>query len=363
MESPPPVPNVIERAIRAVEPPDPVWVEQARQRQLQLAMPPGSLGRLLELGQQLAGIQRTDMPRASAQLLALFVADHGVAQAGVSAYPKEVTGQMLAKFLSGGAAINAIVGRVGAALEVVDMGVASLRRGLMGTPRWRFQPRPIRAGTSNFLEGPAMSREEAYQAFADGLQLGSAWVGPRMYHVIGLGDMGIGNTTTAAALVAALTGSKVEDVVDRGSGLDDEGLNRKRAVVEQALQGHGPHCRDLWDWLARIGGFEILGLAGLAIAAARGKTLVVLDGLASVTAGLIAAKLCPAAVGSMVAAHRSTEPGQRIALEALGLDPLLDLGLRLGEGTGAALAFPIIAAAADLLREMETFDSGRVSGP
>jgi nicotinate-nucleotide--dimethylbenzimidazole phosphoribosyltransferase len=183
--------------------------------------------------------------------------------------------------------------------------------------------------------------------------------------VIALGEMGIGNSTTAAALIAALTGAPASAVVGRGTGVSDEGLRHKVAVVADALDKHRPAQGDdaLWDWLARIGGFEILGLAGLALGAAQHRALVVLDGLISTAAGLIAVRLCPALRGSLLAAHRGPEPGQRVALDALGLTPLLDLGLRLGEGTGAALALPIVAAAADILRDMATFDLAGVSGP
>jgi nicotinate-nucleotide--dimethylbenzimidazole phosphoribosyltransferase len=358
----PPVPEAIERAIAAVEPPDGEWSARAEGRQARLTMPPGSLGRLLEIGRQLAAIQRTERPQSRPALVAVFAADHGVAEAGVSAYPREVTGQMLANFLRGGAAINALATAVGVALEVVDLGVAGRPERLSGTPRFRFQSRPIRGGTSNFLDGPAMTREEAYRAVGDGLQLGGGWSGPRGYRVIALGEMGIGNSTTAATLLAALTGASPDQVVGRGTGVDDAGLARKRDAVARALSLHRPSCRDVWDWLTRVGGFEILGLAGLAIAAGRGRSLVVLDGLISTVAGLVATRLCPALRGSLVAAHVGTEPGHRVALEALGLTPLLDLGLRLGEGTGAALALPLIDSAAEVLRSMATFDEAGVSG-
>ena len=361
MDAPPPVPARITRAIAAVAPLDPAWSARAADRQARLTMPPGSLGRLLDLGRQLAAIQQTEAPRGRPALVAVFVADHGVAAAGVSAYPQAVTGQMIANFAAGGAAINVLTESVGAALEVVNLGVARPPR--IPARGWRIHTRPIRAGTSSFLDGPAMSREEAYHAVGEGLQLGSGWSGKRGYRAIALGEMGIGNSTTAAALIAALTGAAPEQVVGRGTGVDDAGLGRKRAAVARALELHGPECRDDWDWLARVGGFEILGLAGLAIAAARGRAVVVVDGLISAAAALVAARLCPAIGGYLVAAHLGPEPGHRVALDALGLDPLLQLGLRLGEGTGAALALPIIAAAADVLCDMATFDEARVSGP
>ena len=357
----PDVPAAIARAIAAVEPPDPAWSDRAAARQARLTMPPGSLGRLLDLGRQLAAIQRTDRPVGHPALVAVFAADHGIAEAGVSAYPQSVTGQMVANYLAGGAAVNVLARRAGAEVRVVDLGVRHLPGGVAGHPA--LISRPIRAGTSNFLEGPAMTRDEAFRALAVGLELADRWAGDEGFRVIAPGEMGIGNTTTASALAAALAGATPERSVGRGTGIDDEGLRRKVEVVDRALARHVGRSSETWDLLARLGGFEILGLAGLAIGSARHRALVVLDGFISTVAGLIAAKLCPPAIGSMLAAHLGPEPGHRIALDALGLTPLLSLGLRLGEGTGATLVLPIIGSAADILRDMATFESAAVSGP
>jgi nicotinate-nucleotide--dimethylbenzimidazole phosphoribosyltransferase len=346
-------------AIAAVEPPDPAWADRAAARQARLTMPPGSLGRLLDLGRHLAAVQRTDRPHGAPALVAVFAADHGVAREGVSAYPQDVTGQMVANFLAGGAAINALARRAGAALEVVDLGVAGPASGAADRPG--FRSRSIAPGTASFLDGPAMTEDQATAAFEVGWRLGRDWAGGAGYRAIALGEMGIGNTTSASALVAALTGADVGEVVGRGTGVDDAGLARKREVVARAVERHRAGSPDAWDWAVRVGGFEIVGLAGLALAAAAGRAVVVLDGLISTAAGLLAARLCPAAVGSMVAAHVGVEPGHRVALAALGLRPLLDLGLRLGEGSGAALALPLIAAAGDVLRDMATFESAGVS--
>ena len=356
-----PVPASILAAIAAVAPADPLWAERAADRQRRLTMPPGSLGRLLELGRQLAAIQRTDQPSGQPALVAVFAADHGITRAGVSAYPSEVTAQMVANYLLGGAAVNVLARRAGAAVRVADLGVAHWPDGI--DPAWPLHAHPVGPGTANFLEGPAMSRAEAFQAVATGLTLADRWVGDERFRVVALGEMGIGNTTTAATLIAALTNAPADSVVGRGTGIDDHGLDRKKRAVVAALERHRSGVGDLWDWLARVGGFEILGLAGLAIGAARHGALVVLDGRISTTAGLIAARLCPAVESSLVAAHLSPEPGHRLALHALRLHPLLDLGLRLGEGTGATLALPLIASAADILRDMATFDSAGVSGP
>jgi nicotinate-nucleotide--dimethylbenzimidazole phosphoribosyltransferase len=268
---------------------------------------------------------------------------------------------MVANYLRGGAAVNVLAKRAGATVRVVDLGVAHLPADLEN--RENLISHTIRPGTWNFVDGPAMTRDEAYRAVQVGLDLAERWVGSEGFRVVALGEMGIGNTTTAAALAAALTGADVERVVGRGTGVDDLGLERKRALVAAALARHADAGLDTWEWLTRVGGFEILGLAGLAIGAARQRALVVLDGLISSVAGLIAARLCPDVSGSFVAAHMGTEPGHRVVLEALGLRPLFDLELRLGEATGAALALPMIAASADILRDMATFDSAGVSGP
>lgn len=356
------VPREIADAIAAVETPDPAWSARAGDRQARLTMPSGSLGRLLELGRLLAAVQRTDQPVGHPALVAVFAADHGVAASGVSAYPQAVTGQMVVNYLHGGAAVNVLARRAGAEVRVADLGVAHPEAYAGRHAVSRLHSHPIRLGTSNLLEGPAMTRAEAFQAFQVGLKLGEAWAGGDSFRVIALGEMGIGNTTTAACLIAALTGAPPASVVGRGTGVDDHTFEAKRQVVSRALDRHSA-ATDLWDLLARLGGFEILGLAGLAVATARLRTLVVLDGLISTAAGLIAARLCPAAASSMVASHVGPEPGHRVALDALGLRPLLDLGLRLGEGTGATLALPLVASAADILREMATFEDAGVSGP
>jgi nicotinate-nucleotide--dimethylbenzimidazole phosphoribosyltransferase len=246
-------------------------------------------------------------------------------------------------------------------VRVVDLGVAHPIE--PSGPHDCLLEHAIARGTRNFLHEPAMTRAQAYAAVGIGLELGQRWAGRDGYRVIALGEMGIGNSTTAAALIAALTETPAAQVVGRGTGVSDEGYRRKCAVVAQALEKHRQAADGdrLWDWLARIGGFEILGLAGLALGAAQHQALVVLDGLISSAAGLIAARLCPALHGSLLAAHLGPEPGHRVVLDALGLLPLFDLGLRLGEGTGAALAMPIVAAAADILREMATFESAGVS--
>lgn len=353
------LPGDLVEAIEAVEAPDSVWAALAADRQARLTMPPGSMGRLLELGRLLASIQRTDRPQGEPALVAVFAADHGVAANGVSAYPPEVTGQMVANYLRGGAAVNVLARRARAAVRIVDLGVTSLPEG--AAQHEDLISLPIGPGTCDFLHGPAMTREQAFQAVRVGLALADRWILNEGFRIVAPGEMGIGNTTTASTLLAALTGASPEQVVGRGTGVGDEVLRRKCRVLSEALARHGGSVSRVWDCLANLGGFEILGLAGLTIGAARHRALIVLDGVISSVAGLIAVRLSPRVRGSLVAAHLGTEPGHRVVLAELGLVPLLDLGLRLGEGTGAALALPLIASAADLLREMATFDSAGVS--
>ena len=345
-----------------VRPLDPTWFKRAADYQSTLTMPPGALGRLLELGQQLCAIQETLRPVTEPAAVLVMAADHGVAAEGVSAFPQEVTGQMVANFLAGGAAINVLARRAGARVVVVDMGVKHslpFSRDPQGSVGRLNEA--IGAGTANFLHGPAMSREQAERALATGRKVVAEEMGD--VRVLALGEMGIGNTTSASALTAVLTGKPARQVTGRGTGLDDAGLERKIQVVEQAIAHHfgrpvGPI--DPLAALAAVGGFEIAGLVGAALAAAERRMVVVLDGFISSVAGLIAARIEPNAAGYFVAAHRSVEAGHRAVLEALDKQPLFDLGLRLGEGSGAALALHLIHGAGDIMRDMATFRSAAV---
>jgi nicotinate-nucleotide--dimethylbenzimidazole phosphoribosyltransferase len=349
-----------------VSPLDPLWLERAAAHQARLTMPTGALGRLLDLGRQLCAVQETLAPRAEPAAVVVLAADHGIATAGVSAYPQEVTGQMLLNFLRGGAAINVLARRQGARVHVADLGVkdplpvppASLPLALPGKTSAGH-------GTANFLEGPAMTAEQAQFACDVGRRLVRKCLVPDGVRVVALGEMGIGNTTSASALTAALTGAAAPAVAGRGTGLDDAGLRRKVAVLERALALHFPGRSgpvDPMEALRRVGGFEIAGLVGVAREAAARRLLVVLDGFISSVAGLLAVRLEPAVRGYLVAGHRSVEAGHRALLEALDLAPLLDLGMRLGEGSGAALALGLVASAADVMSDMATFDTAGVSG-
>jgi nicotinate-nucleotide--dimethylbenzimidazole phosphoribosyltransferase len=322
--------------LRSIRPADET-VRAETQRRFDLKTKPRrSLGRIEELGCQLASI-RGRVPAELTAAVVVAAADHGVAAEGVSAYPAEVTAQMLANFEAGGAAVCVLARRAGAQLVVVDSGVG--------------------AGTDNIATGPAMSRERAVAGLLAGAELAARLD----VDAIALGEMGIGNTTSASALAAALLEVAPAAVCGRGTGLDDAGLARKVAVVERALARNRPDRTDPLGVLAALGGFEIAFLAGLTLGAAAAGKAVLLDGFISSTAALVAARLAPLALDAMIAAHLSPEPGHRLVLAGLGLVPLLDLELRLGEGSGAALALPLLRSSVALLNEMAVFEHAGVT--
>jgi nicotinate-nucleotide--dimethylbenzimidazole phosphoribosyltransferase len=317
--------------------------------------PPGSLGRLESLGLQIGLIQRTLRPRIERPGIIVFAGDHGIAAEGVSPFPQEVTVQMVANFIAGGAAINALSKAAGMALEVVDAGVASASPAAAG-----FVDAAIRrGGTRNFAHEPAMTHDEVLQAIARGAQ--------RVRHhaalgtnVIGFGEMGIANTSAAACLMSRMCDVSVDLCVGRGTGLDDAGLNHKRDVLAAALAKHAASADPL-DTLATFGGFEIAMIVGAFLAAAEARMTILVDGFIVTSALLVAHALNPAILDYCVFAHASDETGHRRMLEHLGAAPLLQLGLRLGEGTGAALALPLLRAAVAFINEMASFESAGVS--
>jgi nicotinate-nucleotide--dimethylbenzimidazole phosphoribosyltransferase len=345
----------IAETIARIGPLDEAAMEAARQRQAVLTKPHGSLGRLEALSVQVAGIQARPRPAVSAKTIIVMAADHGCVVEGVSAYPQEVTAQMVANFAAGGAAINVLARGIGARVVVVDIGVAGPPDAPDGVLSRRIAP-----GTRNLAAGPAMSREEACRALEVGIEVAQAEVA-RGISLIGTGDMGIGNTTPSAAIIAAFTSLAPAVLAGRGTGIDDARLANKVSVIERALAVNQADPTDSLDVLAKVGGFEIGGLAGVMLAAAAHRVPVVIDGLISGAAALIAAGLAPLARGYLIAGHLSVEPGHRAALGHLGLEPLLDLGMRLGEGTGAALAMSIVEAAVRALNEMATFSGAGVS--
>jgi nicotinate-nucleotide--dimethylbenzimidazole phosphoribosyltransferase len=328
---------------------------QARLRQNTLTKPQGSLGILEELSIQLAGIQANPAPSVTHKVVIVMAGDHGVVSTGVSAYPADVTYQMVLNFLRGGAAINVLARQVNARVVVVDMGVAVDIHAAPGLIR-----RKVAYGTRNFALEPAMTPAQAEQALQVGIEVAIQEIDEGA-NLIATGDMGIGNTTSSTAIVAAITGLPVPSLTGRGAGIDDDGLQRKITVIENALKRHNPDTLDAFDILCKVGGFEIAGLAGVIIGAASRRVAVVIDGFISGAAALIAAGLVPQVKPYLIASHRSVEIGHRAALDKLGLKPLFDLNLRLGEGTGAVLAFPLIEASTRILTEMATFSEAGVS--
>jgi nicotinate-nucleotide--dimethylbenzimidazole phosphoribosyltransferase len=314
--------------------------------------PRRSLGRLEDLACQIAGAQGRTRPPLPTKAVVVMAADHGVADEGVSAYPAEVTGQMLLNFARGGAAINVLARQAGARLVVVDMGTKQA----MAAPG--VLDRRVSPGTRNFTTGPAMTVAEAERALVAGIAVASELADDGV-DLIGLGDMGIGNTTAASALTAAFTGLPVEEVTGRGTGVDDAGWTRKVRAIKRAQEAN--RATQPLEVLAAFGGFEIAGLAGVVLGAAARRRLVVVDGFITAAAALAAVRLVPAARGYLIASHRSVEVGHRALLAALATLPLLDLDLRLGEGSGAALAMPIVEASLRILHEMATFEAAGVS--
>jgi len=337
---------------------EPVAQDTAAQTQALLdnkTKPRRSLGRLESLACQYATARGETQPAMPRKAIVVMAADHGVAAEGVSAYPQEVTAQMVLNFVSGGAAISVLSRQVNAELVVVDMGVAQPVEAKLLVRSVR-----IGAGTANMTQGPAMSVEDALRAIDAGVALAGK-LADRGVTLIGLGEMGIGNTTSASALVSVFTGKAPSEVTGRGTGIDDAGLAHKIGVVERAIDVNKPSAASPLETLAALGGFEIAGLVGLILGAASRRVPVLIDGFITVASALVAARLAPAVHGYLIASHRSVEPGHVHAMCALGVEPLFDLQMRLGEGTGAALAMSMVDASIALLREMATFESAQVA--
>lgn len=319
-----------------------------------LTKPPGSLGKLEEIARQIAGITGELNPDLSKKAVVVMAGDHGVCAEGVSAFPAEVTPQMVMNFLNGGAAVNVLARHTGADVVCVDIGVnAELSHpGLVS--------RKVKMGTDNMAVGPAMSREEAVRAIAVGIDIVNG-LAERGYRMFATGEMGIGNTTPSSALLVALTGTDVETAVGRGTGIGDEGMGRKRDVIRQSLEVNRPDAGDPLDVLAKVGGLEIAGLVGVILGAAVNRCPVVVDGFISSAAALVASRLAPLAAPYMIPSHLSQEQGHRVLMGHIGLRPILQMDMRLGEGTGAVMAFPVVEAAMKLMNEMATFESAGVS--
>lgn len=345
----------LDEVVASIRPADSQAKQAAMQRQRRLTKPPGSLGRLEDVSIQLAGIFGTERPIARNSTLIVAAADHGVVAQGVTGYPQAVTAQMVLNFLGGGAAISVMARARGVELVIVDAGIATP---LPAHPDLRVVA-PGR-GTKDMTRGPAMRRAQAEACLEAGIEL-AGFAAERGAQVIATGDMGIGNTTAASAITAALTGASPRETTGRGTGRSDRELEHKIACVERALDVNRPDPDGGLNVLTKVGGFEIGVLAGVVLGGALARRAVVLDGYVSGAAGLIAASLCPTVLDYVIAGHQSAEPGHRIALRHMRLRPLLDLDMRLGEGTGALLATGLVEIAAACLSEMATFDEAGVS--
>ena len=347
--------SALSQVLKDIKPLDEKAMEAARSRQDELTKPRGSLGRLEELSIKIAGIKGEIISSFEHKAIVVMAADHGVVSEGVSLYPQEVTRQMVFNFLCGGAGINVLARLVGARIVIVDMGVIG-----------GFEPHPnlickmIDFGTRNMARGPAMTRQQALDAVQAGIDAVEDEIAKGL-DIVGTGDMGLGNTTTSSVICAAITGEAVEKVAGRGTGLDDEQLAHKIKVIQKVLEVNKPNREDPIDVLSKVGGFEIGGLAGVMLGAAAHRIPVVIDGFISGAAALVAAGLAPGLKGYLIASHLSAESGHEPLLEYLGLTPLLNLGMRLGEGTGAAIAMTIVEAAVKTLAEMATFTEAGVS--
>ncbi|MBE0429716.1 MAG: nicotinate-nucleotide--dimethylbenzimidazole phosphoribosyltransferase [Thermoleophilia bacterium] len=338
----------------SITPLDTEAMRLARARQDQLTKPPGSLGILEELSIRMAGIQANPLPQVGKKVIIVMAGDHGVVAEGVSAYPQEVTPQMVANFAASGAGINVLARHAGAEVRVVDMGVAAACD-IPGVIQKKICP-----GTANMTMGPAMSREEAIDCLIAGIEIAEGEIAAGA-DLLGTGDMGIGNTTPASAILTMFSGASLEHTVGRGTGIGAAALEQKREAVRRALEINDPDPGDGIDVLAKVGGAEIGGLAGVILGAAAHRVPVVIDGFISSAAALIAASLSPASRDYMIASHVSIEPGHKLMLEELGLKPMLFMNMRLGEGTGAALASSLVEAACKVLCEMATFAEAGVA--
>ncbi|HHN64939.1 MAG TPA: nicotinate-nucleotide--dimethylbenzimidazole phosphoribosyltransferase [Nitrospirae bacterium] len=348
--------GIIEEALKSIKRPDSELITRAQRRLDNLTKPPGSLGRLEEMARRLVAIYGEEMPGIPQKVVFTFAGDHGVTEEGVSAYPSEVTRQMVYNFIRGGAGINVLARHAGADVVVVDIGVDFDFEDMDGLIKEK-----VLYGTRNFTKGPAMSRDEAIECIERGIRLARTFK-DRGYRMFATGEMGIGNTTPSSAIASVITGKPVEDLTGRGTGIGDEAYGRKISVIKRAIEINRPDPSDPIDVLSKVGGAEIGGIAGLCIGAAESSVPVVIDGFISTAGALLAYSMNPDTAEYMFAAHMSEEQGHRAMLEHMGLRPVLDLDLRLGEGTGAALAMTILDASLKIYREMATFDEAGVTG-
>lgn len=355
----------LKSTVKGVEPIDKAVLEKTQKRLDNLTKPQGSLGRLEELARQIAAVTRRESPEFRHKVIFTMAGDHGVTEEGVSAFPQEVTPQMVYNFLRGGAGINVLANHVGARIIVVDMGVKEKivveqpARKIAGIKN--FMDKKVDCGTRNMANGPAMTREQAVKSIENGIEAFEEIDEQEKIDIVGIGDMGIGNTTPSSAIIAVLSGEEPRNVTGRGTGIDGKAFENKVRVIEKAIAINKPNPEDAIDVLAKVGGFEIGGLCGVTLAAARHKVPVVLDGFIATAGALLACQLCPTVKEYLVASHNSVERGHIVMLGKMGLRPLLNLDMRLGEGTGAALGISICDAAVKILTQMATFEGSGVS--
>ncbi len=341
--------------IKKIQSPDPGLLESAQAKLDDLTKPPGSLGKLEELAKQVVGITGSLNPVTDKKAVLVMAGDHGVVKEGVSAYPQEVTMQMVLNFLGGGAAINVLARHIGAEVQVVDMGVAA-----------EFEPSPklldkkVAAGTNSMTSGPAMDRGQAVRSLEAGIEAAEMMI-ENDYNIIATGDMGIGNTTASSAIVSVICKIDAEEVTGFGTGIDQDGLKKKIEAIKTAIEVNDPDPDDGIDVLSKVGGFEIGGIAGVILACAAHRIPIVIDGFISSAGALIANTIEPKSAYFMIPSHCSVEKGHQIVLDHLGLKPLFDFDMRLGEGTGAAIGINIVEAAVKIMNEMATFSSAGVS--
>lgn len=350
--------SLLERTLEQIYPQDSISRDAAKERLDNLALPHWALGDLMDLAVEIAGMTRTIKPQVTRKAIVTMAADHGVVAEGVSKYPQEVTPQMVYNFIRGGAGINALAGQAGAQIFVVDMGVAADLRELADSGK--IINKKVGLGTGNIATGPAMSKAMAKRAIESGIEIANDLAD--RFDLFGTGDMGIGNTTPSTAIAAVCTGKSVEELTGRGTGLDNTQLDHKISVIKRALEVNKPDARDGIDILAKVGGFEIGGIAGLILGAAANRKPILIDGFISTAGALIANRIEPFVKDYLVFAHRSVEPGHKAMQEALGCKkPLLDLNFRLGEGTGAAVAMNLVEGAVAILTQVATFAEASVA--
>ncbi|WKY48706.1 nicotinate-nucleotide--dimethylbenzimidazole phosphoribosyltransferase [Eubacteriaceae bacterium ES3] len=350
---------LLKKVIEQIEPSDPAYKEAARNHIEKMAIPPWSLGQLLILGEQLSGIQRTIHPNVDKKMVITMAGDHGVVDEGISAFPQEVTPQMVNNFIKGGAGVNVLARASGAKVIIVDMGVAADLTDLV--EQGQVIDCKIAKGTNNFHKEPAMTREQAIAAIEAGINLAIQKIDDEGINLLATGDMGIGNTTPSAAILAVMAEYPVSSVTGRGTGIDNQTLLNKINVIREAINLHSPDRNDPIDVLSKVGGFEIAGIAGVILGAAYKKVPVLVDGFISTAGALIAKGLCPSSLDYMIPSHQSQEPGHQMMWTALGLRPLLNLDFRLGEGTGAAVAMHLVESSARIMNELLTFEDAGVT--